>query len=173
MTKSRNAQKTGLKQHALLFVLYQWERHGKHGIRIKGWKCLLHNKSQLSQGREILRYYVKRSMPICLSTAHWKVRDSSKRLELMLFFSGGIRIVRDSSGFFQTFRAYALLQWWNQDSFLGQCQPPGRSPIASFIDKRIECTSALWSDDSSPKCPGLLMWISVWESPMSHRYTVI
>ena len=39
----------------------------------KGWKCLLHNKSQLSQGREILRYYVKRSMPICLSTAHWKV----------------------------------------------------------------------------------------------------
>ena len=56
---------------------------------IKGWNCLLHNKSQLSQGREILRYYVKRSMPICLSTAHWKVRDSSKRFELMLFFSGG------------------------------------------------------------------------------------
>ena len=55
----------------------------------KGWKFLLHNKSQLSQGREILRYYVKRSMPICLSTAHWKVRDSSKRFELMLFFSSG------------------------------------------------------------------------------------
>ena len=31
--------------------------------------------------------YVKRSMPICLSTAHWKVLDSSKRFELMLFFS--------------------------------------------------------------------------------------
>ena len=30
-------------------------------------------------------------MPICLSTAHWKVRDSSKRFELMLFFSGGER----------------------------------------------------------------------------------
>ena len=28
-------------------------------------------------------------MPICLSTAHLKVRDSSKRFELMLFFSGG------------------------------------------------------------------------------------
>ena len=56
---------------------------------MKGWKCLLHNKSQLSQGREILRHYVKRSTPICLSTAHWKVRDSSKRFELMLFFSGG------------------------------------------------------------------------------------
>ena len=51
---------------------------------MQGWKCLLVNKSQLSQGREILRYYVKRSMPICLSTAcaHWKVLDSSKRFKL-------------------------------------------------------------------------------------------
>ena len=55
-----------------------------------GVKCLLVNKSQLSQGREILRYYVKRSMPICLSTTHFhtvKVLDSSKRFELMLFSS--------------------------------------------------------------------------------------
>ena len=34
------------------------------------------------------RNYVTRSMPICLSTAHLKVLDSSKRFELMLF-SGG------------------------------------------------------------------------------------
>ena len=45
---------------------------------------------KFSQSRSNLYkiYYVKRSMPICLSTAHWKVRDSSKRFELMLFFSG-------------------------------------------------------------------------------------
>ena len=40
-----------------------------------GWECLLVNKSQLSQGREIWRYYVKRSMLICLRTAHWKVLE--------------------------------------------------------------------------------------------------
>ena len=32
-------------------------------------------KSQLSQGREIWRYWVKESMPICLSTTHWKVLE--------------------------------------------------------------------------------------------------
>ena len=39
---------------------------------LKGWESLLVNKIQLSQGREVWRYWMKRSMPICLTTAYWK-----------------------------------------------------------------------------------------------------
>ena len=82
----------------------------------RGEKCLLVNRSQLSQGREILRYYVKRSMPICLSTAHWKVLDSSKRFELMLFFSGGESGSKPQNGEYQAglcvvFCLVLVVQW--------------------------------------------------------------
>ena len=51
------------------------------------WECLLVNKSQLSQGREIWRYWVKKSMPICLKS-FWNIFFQMFRAG-MLFFSGG------------------------------------------------------------------------------------
>ena len=39
-------------------------------------------------GQRNIEVLCEKFMPICLSTAHRKVRDSSKRFELMLFFSG-------------------------------------------------------------------------------------
>ena len=79
-----------------------------------GWECLLFNKSQLSQGREIRRYRVKESMPICLSTAHWKVLEyffpNVSSRNALLQWRRAFRLETFGRKYFKTFQCAVLRQ---------------------------------------------------------------
>ena len=66
--------------------------HHRVTKHVKGWERLLFNKSQLSQGREIRRYWVKETLTICLNSAHWKVLIIFQTFQAWtLFLSGGCK----------------------------------------------------------------------------------